>query len=164
MTQNPSPKLRTTSWVTGQSGNPAGKPLGTRSAFSKAFVADLTVAWQEHGVGVLQKVARSDPTRFLGVCASVLPKDVAVSIQEQTPGNLDPQDWAIVMELLQAVKETVPNAADRRPGERSCRLRAMRSDPRAPRRSTTVRKTVSIAAPIAGQKSRVYHSLSISTV
>jgi len=117
MTQNPSPKLRTTSWVTGQSGNPAGKPLGTRSAFSKAFVADLTVAWQEHGVGVLQKVARSDPTRFLGVCASVLPKDVAVSIQEQTPGNLDPQDWAIVMELLQAVKETVPNAADRRPGE-----------------------------------------------
>jgi hypothetical protein len=40
-----------------------------------------------------------------------------LTIEQNNPGNLDPADWAIVMELLQAVKEVVPNIADRRPGE-----------------------------------------------
>ena len=54
-------------WKPGESGNPAGKPIGTRNAFSKAFIGDLTVAWREYGPDVLMKVARSDPTRFLGI-------------------------------------------------------------------------------------------------
>ncbi len=104
-------------WKPGESGNPNGRPVGTRSAFSKAFVADLTIAWREHGVAVLQKVARTDPTRFLGIAASIVPKDVALTIEQQSPGNLDPADWALVTEVLQAVKQAIPNVADRRPGE-----------------------------------------------
>jgi hypothetical protein len=104
-------------WKTGESGNPAGRPKGSRNAFSVAFVGDLTVAWAQHGPEILRKVAISDPSRFLGVCASVLPKDVALSIEQHSPGNLDPADWAIVTELLQAVKQAIPDAADRRPGE-----------------------------------------------
>jgi hypothetical protein len=46
-----------------------------------------------------------------------VPKDVALTIEQQSPGNLDPADWAIVTEVLQAIKEAVPNVADRRPGE-----------------------------------------------
>jgi hypothetical protein len=116
MSQDPSPKLRTTSWVKGESGNPAGRPVGTRNAFSAVFVTDLTAVWAEHGPTVLDTVARRDPVRFLGVCASVLPRDVALSIEQRTPGNLDPADWAIVLELLQAVKEAVPGAETKAPG------------------------------------------------
>jgi hypothetical protein len=102
---------------TGESGNPHGRPKGSRNAFSVAFIGDLTASWAQHGPDILRKVAVSDPSRFLGVCASVLPKDVALSIEQNNPGNLESADWAIVTELLQAIKEAVPNIADRRPGE-----------------------------------------------
>jgi hypothetical protein len=87
----------------GESGNPTGRPRGTRNAFSAIFVGDLTASWAKHGPEVLQKVAKSDPARFLGVCASVLPKDVALTIEQNSPGNLDPADWAIITEILTAV-------------------------------------------------------------
>jgi Family of unknown function (DUF5681) len=106
---------KSTWWKTGESGNPAGRPKGSRNAFSQIFVGDLTATWAQHGPDVLSKVAISDPSRFLGVCASVIPKDVALTIEQQSPGNLDPADWAIITEILTAVKETIPNIADRRP-------------------------------------------------
>jgi Family of unknown function (DUF5681) len=102
---------------TGESGNPHGRPKGSRNAFSVAFIGDLTASWAQHGPDILRKVAINDPSRFLGVCASVLPKDVALSIEQNNPGNLDPEDWAIVMELLQAVKQVIPNIDSRKPGE-----------------------------------------------
>jgi hypothetical protein len=104
-------------WKTGESGNVNGRPKGSRNAFSAIFVGDLTATWAQHGPDVLRKVAIQDPSRFLGVCASVLPKDVALTIEQQSPGNLDPADWAIVTEVLQAIKSALPDVADRRPGE-----------------------------------------------
>ena len=104
-------------WKTGQSGNPAGRPKGSRSAFSAIFVGDLTATWAQHGPDVLRKVAIQDPSRFLGVCASVLPKDVALTIEQQSPGGLDPADWSLITEVLGAIKQAIPDAADRRPGE-----------------------------------------------
>lgn len=108
---------RSSNWVTGQSGNPNGRPVGTRSAFSREFVADLTATWREYGASVLQKVARSDPTRFLGIAASIVPKDVALTIEQQSPGGLDPADWALITEVLGAIKQAIPDVADRKPGE-----------------------------------------------
>ena len=101
---------------TGESGNPHGRPKGSRNAFSVAFIGDLTASWAQHGPDVLRKVAVNDPSRFLGVCASVLPKDVALSIEQNNPGNLDPADWAIVMEVMSAVKQALPDANARPAG------------------------------------------------
>ena len=33
----------------GQSGNPAGRPIGARGRFSQQFIADLTNAWEQYG-------------------------------------------------------------------------------------------------------------------
>ena len=106
-----------TPWQPGQSGNPAGRPKGTRTAFSAAFVADLSASWAENGPTVLNTVAKRDPNRYLGVCASIIPKGVAVSIEQRLPGNMDPADWAIVLEVMSAVKAELPDANSRRPGE-----------------------------------------------
>jgi hypothetical protein len=102
---------------TGESGNPHGRPKGSRNAFSVAFIGDLTATWREHGASVLQRVARSDPTRFLGIAASIVPKDVALTIEQQSPSGLDPADWSLITEVLGAIKQAIPDAADRRPGE-----------------------------------------------
>ena len=49
---------------------------------------------------------------FLGVCASVLPKDVALTIEARTGALSEPD-----MEILRTIREAIPGANDRQPGE-----------------------------------------------
>ena len=100
-------------WKTGKSGNPSGRPKGSRNAFSAAFVGDLQASWAQHGPTVLDQVAKRDPGRYLGVCASLIPRDVSLSIEQRLPGGLSPSDMAI----FQAIKAALPDANDRQPGE-----------------------------------------------
>jgi hypothetical protein len=45
----------------------------------------------------------------------VLPKDVAVSITERTLGGLDPDDWQLLLSMLEAVRAAMPDAGQRSP-------------------------------------------------
>ena len=53
-----------TRWPPGKSGNPAGKPPGTRTAFSQGFIRDFALVWAEEGLEAVRKVAR----RVRGLC------------------------------------------------------------------------------------------------
>jgi hypothetical protein len=64
----------------GVSGNPAGRPKGARSKFSEAFIQDLHAVWEERGIGALEKCASEEPGTFLRVCASLMPKDINLSV------------------------------------------------------------------------------------
>ena len=64
----------------GQSGNPAGRPLGARSKFSQAFHEDLLKIWSEEGERAMRKVAKHDPATFVRVAASLMPKQVKAEI------------------------------------------------------------------------------------
>jgi hypothetical protein len=37
-------------WPPGQNGNRAGKPPGTRTAFSQGFIRDFALVWAEEGL------------------------------------------------------------------------------------------------------------------
>ena len=50
-----------TRWPPGQSGNPAGKPPGTR----KGFIRDLALVWAEEGLEAVRKVAKKSPEAFV---------------------------------------------------------------------------------------------------
>ena len=50
-------------WKPGQSGNPLGRPQGTRSKFSEAAMANLLDDWTKHGPGVLAKVRAEVPVK-----------------------------------------------------------------------------------------------------
>ena len=54
-------------WAAGQSGNPAGRPVGARGRFSERFVADLTTAWEQHGAHALEQTAKLYPDRFVAI-------------------------------------------------------------------------------------------------
>ena len=47
-----------TRWPPGLSGNPAGKPPGTRTAFSQGFIRDFALVWAEEGLEAVRKVAK----------------------------------------------------------------------------------------------------------
>jgi len=84
----------------GQSGNPLGRPVGARGRFSQQFISDLTNAWEQYGADALAQTAKLYPDRF----AVSAPKDLSVSVTAQLPGNLDPSDWALLVEVIGAVR------------------------------------------------------------
>jgi hypothetical protein len=61
-------------WKPGQSGNPAGKPPGTRHAFSQGFIRDFALVWAEEGLEAVRKVARKSPERMFEDARLTIPK------------------------------------------------------------------------------------------
>ncbi|MDX0227171.1 DUF5681 domain-containing protein [Sinorhizobium meliloti] len=64
----------------GQSGNPQGRPKGSRNKLGEQFINDLYEDWQQHGVVTLARVREEKPDQYLKVVASILPKDLNVNI------------------------------------------------------------------------------------
>jgi hypothetical protein len=104
-------------WQPGESGNPGGRPIGARGRFSEQMISDIARSWSTHGPAALEKMAKTDNTRYVEICSRLLPKDVALTVQAQLPGGLDHSDWAIMIELMTAIKEALPDAGQRQPSE-----------------------------------------------
>jgi hypothetical protein len=62
----------------GQSGNPAGRPKGSKNKFSEAFWCALADDFEQHGVDAIRRVRSEEPAKYLMACVNVLPKDVNV--------------------------------------------------------------------------------------
>jgi hypothetical protein len=72
----------------GQSGNPAGRPRGSRNKLGEQFIADLYEDWIEHGAEVLADVRREKPADYLKVVASILPKEIKASLETMSDEEL----------------------------------------------------------------------------
>ena len=76
-------------------GNPNGRPVGTRQAFSAGFYRDLAEVFAKHGRAAMEKTAQDQPSVFFGICARLLPNDVRVTVEQSLPGNLSMDDWQL---------------------------------------------------------------------
>jgi hypothetical protein len=75
-----------TRWPPGQSGNPAGKPPGTRTAFSQGFIRDFALVWAEEGLDAVRKVAKKSPEAFVAIAARICPNDVRLTLERHRSG------------------------------------------------------------------------------
>jgi hypothetical protein len=100
-------------WKPGQSGNPLGRPLGSRQKFSAGFLHDLAEVWDQKGRAAIEHTATKNPDLFFSTCARLLPNDVRVSVTQHNPGSLSNDDWQLMAHVLDAVKVLVPDAKDR---------------------------------------------------
>lgn len=105
MKQNRSSGLRP--WKPGQSGNPLGRPQGSRSKFSEAACADALKDWTANGAATLERVRATDPSTYLRVLFSIIPKDIAVSIENRT-GPMD----SVEMQMMRRLVAMIRAAAD----------------------------------------------------
>ena len=58
-----------------QPGNP-GKPKGARHKMSALFVEAMSNDFEKHGVDAIARVRREDPSTYLKVIASLIPKEI----------------------------------------------------------------------------------------
>ena len=66
-------------WQPGQSGNPAGRPRGSRNKLGEAFIAALEADFNEKGVEAIRKVREDRPHEYLKVIAGIIPKEFTIA-------------------------------------------------------------------------------------
>jgi hypothetical protein len=66
----------------GASGNPNGRPKGSRNKLGEAFVSALLEDWEKHGIAAIEKVRDEKPADYLKVVASVIPKEVHHTVED----------------------------------------------------------------------------------
>ncbi|MCG2665886.1 DUF5681 domain-containing protein [Bradyrhizobium sp. GCM10023182] len=94
-----------TKWKPGQSGNPLGRPQGARAKFSEAACADALKDWTANGAATLERVRATDPSTYLRVLFSIIPKDIAVSIENRT-GPMDSAEMQMMRRLVALIQAT----------------------------------------------------------
>jgi hypothetical protein len=67
-------------WKPGQSGNPKGRPQGSRNKLSEDFLADLHESWLALGKAALVTVAWTDPVAYVRLVASLIPRELEATI------------------------------------------------------------------------------------
>lgn len=78
----------------GQSGNPKGRPKGSRHKLTEAFWRDFADAWVKGGSKALQQVCSDDPSTFVRVAATLMPKETEVTLRRVAANELGDDELA----------------------------------------------------------------------
>jgi hypothetical protein len=95
-------------FVKGRSGNPAGRPTGSRNKLVEAFVADLQAKWQDDGASILDRLAVNEPAKIVEAISRLAPKDLAVTVNERNSLGFDPAVLNGFNRVLRAIEECAP--------------------------------------------------------
>ena len=65
-------------WQPGQSGNPGGRPKGSRNKLGEQFIQALQQDFEANGTAAIKTVREERPHEYLKVVASLLPKQIEI--------------------------------------------------------------------------------------
>lgn len=82
----------------GKSGNPAGRPKGSRNKIAEDFISALSEDFELHGVTAIRKVRAEKPDAYLRLVSDLVPKDF----------NLKHDGTAAFVELLKKMNGAAP--------------------------------------------------------
>jgi Family of unknown function (DUF5681) len=97
----------------GQSGNPKGRPKGSRNKLSEEFLADVHATWQVWGRPALMTAAITDPVSYVRMVASLMPREIETTITPVTERMSDAQLEAIIARGIEGGLD--PTATDEDP-------------------------------------------------
>ena len=83
-----SDEFKANMWKPGQSGNPAGKPKGARTALGEVFIEALALDFAEHGEQAICLVREEKPDVYLQVISRIIPKHVDVDVKAKIEINV----------------------------------------------------------------------------
>ena len=65
----------------GQSGNPSGRPKGSRNKLGENFIAALAEDFEQHGSEAIAECRTRHPGKYLSVVGSLLPKEIDMALE-----------------------------------------------------------------------------------
>jgi hypothetical protein len=98
-----------TLWKPGQSGNPLGRPVGSRNVLVEGYIGDLRELWKTEGPSILERVKINNPEKILEQIGKLAPRDVAVTMEQRNSLGVDPALWAGFKRVLAAIEECAPD-------------------------------------------------------
>ena len=57
---------------------------------------------------MMERTADNEPATFFAVCARLIGPEVKLTIEQNLPGNLSAQGWAIMREIVDVLNVTEP--------------------------------------------------------
>jgi len=67
------------SWKPGESGNPKGRPPGSRNRLTSAFINALATDFEVNGTVAIERCRTNDPAAYLRLLVSLVPKKLDVA-------------------------------------------------------------------------------------
>jgi hypothetical protein len=80
----------------GQSGNPLGRRPGSKNKLTENFWTDFSTVWSEGGIDAIRKVKTEDPSTFVRVAASLMPKETETTIRTVRAEQLGDDELASI--------------------------------------------------------------------
>ena len=93
----------------GQSGNPNGRPKGSRNKLAETFLADVYAQWETGGKQAIKKMAKDRSADFCRMVASLMPKELKVN--ENPLADLSDSELHAFIDFCRVMEEaTAPEA------------------------------------------------------
>jgi hypothetical protein len=90
-------------------GNPGGgRPAGARNKLNTRFLEDLLQDWQEHGKRAIELMRVEDPSAYVRVVASTLPKEFTVetALAELSDDDVDDLIGRLKQHMLESREQS----------------------------------------------------------
>ena len=100
----------------GQSGNPKGRPQGSRNKLSERIFRDLCDVWEAFGKPALMTAAWTHPVDFVRIVAQLIPKDVEATVTNIPAERMSTNELEALIERHRDVGED-PLEAEKDPEE-----------------------------------------------
>lgn len=81
----------------GQSGNPKGRPKGSRNKLTESFLTALYNDWQGHGEEAIVQCREEKPTEYVKIVAGLLPKEMILQKPEEEMSDSELQEMLDVL-------------------------------------------------------------------
>ena len=85
----------------GQSGNPNGRPKGSRNRLTDSVLKKIAADFAKHGDEVLERVRKEEPATYLKFIISLLPRELIMQFEQHRPNEIATLEDDEVAEMLE---------------------------------------------------------------